>query len=144
MTGIPQWMFEETKARVYGMAIGSYSHDRNITSIYVPIVGIKGSGDTKTKVTYQLFIDLDKFYIGIPDVFVLRPEDKDIRHVNIYPAGKFYCHKLKRALPALCHGKYEETWKSYGDKKHLLMFFNHIQDLLNHENFQSPARPRMR
>ncbi len=140
MSGVPIWMFEEAKKKMYGMAIGSWGYNRYITSIYVPMIGIRGGGDSANKVQYQLFIDLDKFFDAIPTVFVLRPEDREIRHCNIYPAGHTFCTKLNRDLPQLCHGQYADTWRALGDKKNLLVFLNHCQDLLNHENFSSPAR----
>jgi len=96
--------------------------------------GIVGSGN-KSKIEYHLFIDLTNFPNDMPDIFILKPSDASIKHINVFPPK--HCPKLNGSFPFICIGNLTEELQKY---RHLMAYLQGVRRILNSENYNSPAR----
>lgn len=125
--------FEDTK-ELFPDMIAVSKRGEFIYAIALKMQGIVGSND-KTKIEYQLFIDVTDFPAHIPDVFITNIPDNKIRHVNVYPPKG--CTKLNGYYPFICLGNLKDALTKY---RHLSAFIQGVKRILNNENFNDPAR----
>ncbi|MFX1512679.1 MAG: hypothetical protein ACFFCQ_08845, partial [Promethearchaeota archaeon] len=62
---------------------------------------------------------------------------EQIRHVNIYRPA--FCSKLGKKLPYICVGNLEKILQDWS-KRTFLFTLAALRDIVNHQNFNSPAR----
>lgn len=96
--------------------------------------GVVGKGDM-SKIPYQLFIDLSNYPNMMPDIFILNIPDDQIKHINVFHPK--FCPKLNKAYPYMCLGNLKEELQRY---RHLMALLQGTKRVLNHENYNSPAR----
>lgn len=82
-----------------------------------------------------MFVDLSNFPNIMPDIFILKPTEPEIRHINVFPPKT--CQKLNGNFPYICIGNLTEELQKY---RHLMAFLQGVKRILNSENYNSPAR----
>lgn len=106
--------------------------------VTVNMIGIKGNGSTKPQ-RYSLLIDLRSFPHELPQVFILYPKDRQIKHKNIFHPR--YCSILRKDYPQLCPGTLGSVWKNTKNEyRNFLVLLRSIDEILSNENPHSPAR----
>ena len=125
--------FEDTKKLFPNMVAVSKRGDF-VYAIAIKMKGIVGQNN-RSRIEYQMFIDLTNYPGHIPDVFITNIPDSQIRHINIYPAKG--CAKLNGYYPYICLGNLKDALTRY---RHLSAFLQGVKRILNNENFNDPAR----
>jgi len=111
-----------------------------VLAVKVWVDGIRG-GRSKVRCRYQLIIDTSHLQQAIPDVWVISPPDREIKHVNIWPSHKSFCKWSGTRLPSICWYTYANGWLAAPAKSRTLgAALEYIKQLLNTENHDSPAR----
>lgn len=117
-----------------------------ISAVSLRVKGIRGGkkgAAAQEVVWYTVLIDVEHLRgSSIPTVFVLSPDDRDIRHVNVFPPAA--CPYLDgRALPHICWGGYVAQWRELEAHRHnrsLVSLVQRLEVVLQHQNFNSCAR----
>jgi len=111
--------------------------------VRLSITGIRGGRgpDHLARCPYLLVVEVTNLAGGIPPVWVRAPADRDIRHVNIWPAAKNYCTWVGGWLPSLCWHTFATGWlQAPPSHRTLGNALEYANQLLNTENHVSPAR----
>jgi len=109
-----------------------------ITAVSFDISGITGGGKRRRK-RYTLFVDVGSIRNSIPNVWVLKPTDSRVKHVNIWHPKN--CSALGRKLPMFCWGDFEDEWsRAPRSARKLAPLIENVNQFLNRENHDSPAR----
>lgn len=104
------------------------------------ILGGRNSSIAKRKIRYHFYINVSNIRSSIiPDFWITYPPDHSILHANIFPSN--YCRDLNSYLPSLCWGENKIRWAQLDiPKRTLYALLNMAKDVLNNQNFESPAR----
>ncbi|NVM02909.1 MAG: hypothetical protein HWN67_11265 [Candidatus Helarchaeota archaeon] len=125
--------FQDTK-KLFPDMIAVSKRGNFVYAIAIKMQGIRGQND-RTRIEYQMFIDLTNYPGHIPDVFITNIPDTQIRHINIYPPKG--CAKLNGYYPFICLGNLKDALTRY---RHLSAFLQGVKRILNNENWNDPAR----
>ena len=137
MPGVPIAEFTETK-KTYGSLIAKKYDVNGIYICEAQVKGIRGNR-SQTEVLYTVTFDLSSFPEALPQIFVKDPPDNQIMHANVFHASN--CPFLNIPLPYLCPGALAGIWNTLPkDKRNLNVLLGGIHQILNIENFNSPAR----
>lgn len=89
--------------------------------------------------TFGLLLDVRDLASGIPDAWVLSPEDEEIRHCNIFRSKP--CPVVGKARPKVCWGDFAAAWaKAPREQRRLGAALDYLRQLLNNQNLESIAR----
>jgi hypothetical protein len=78
---------------------------------------------------------------AIPPAWVTVPADREIRHVNVWPASHSHCQWTGTGLPSLCWHEFAAAWSAAPSQHQTLgALLEYAKQLLNTENHDSPAR----
>jgi hypothetical protein len=111
-----------------------------VLAVRVQVQGIRG-GHSPGGCPYELIIDTSNLRGAIPNVWVMSPPDRDIKHVNIWPAHKLFCSFALKNLPSFCWGSFATRWSQVPSEARTLgNALEYAKQFLNEENRDSPAR----
>lgn len=111
-----------------------------VLAVRVVVEGIRG-GRSSARCPYDLIIDTTNLGGAIPQVWVASPPDREIRHVNIWPAHKSFCRWTGTQLPSFCWNTFATAWSAALPRSRTLgAALEYARQLLNTENHDSPAR----
>jgi hypothetical protein len=111
-----------------------------VVAVSVPIQGIRGR-HSQVPQRYQLLVDTANIGGRLADVWISSPADKDILHVNVWPAKKLFCPYAGRYLPSLCWHTYQDAWlRAPAQSRTLGAMLEYARQFLSTENHDSPAR----
>ncbi len=107
--------------------------------LLVSMPGVIGSG-LRTKITYQLWVNLNGYPNSCPTAWVESPSDMLIRHYNIWHPRPPY------NKPEICvseQNAFQEKWTGGQiavDERDIALFLRQVFYVLNNENPRSAAR----
>jgi hypothetical protein len=111
-----------------------------VLAVRVPILGIKG-GRSRARCRYEIIVDTHELAGAIPAVWVVSPQERDIRHVNIWPEARSFCRFAGKNLPSFCWHTFANGWSAAPQQARTLgNVLEYAKQLLNTENHDSPAR----
>jgi hypothetical protein len=111
-----------------------------VLAVQVRVQGIRG-GRSRVRCFYELIIDTSDLQRAIPPIWVASPPDRDIKHVNIWPAHKSFCRFAGKNLPSFCWNTFATGWsRAPLQARTLGNSLEYAKQLLNTENHDSPAR----
>jgi hypothetical protein len=112
----------------------------SVAAVSVSVCGIQGMNST-LRYRYDLIIETTSLAATIPPVWVRHPRDADIKHVNIYRAGKSFCRWAGTDLPSFCWDEFGDGWRNSAPNWRTLgSALEYIKQFLNTENHDSAAR----
>ncbi|WP_162908383.1 hypothetical protein, partial [Allorhizocola rhizosphaerae] len=114
-----------------------------VMAVRLSIGGMRGGrgGDRSAQIRYLLIVDVSDLPAGVPPMWVRAPLDRDITHVNIWPASKSVCPWTGTPLPSLCWNTFAVAWQEAPSAQRTLgSALEFARQLLNTENHESPAR----
>ena len=76
-----------------------------------------------------MFVDVTNFPNMMPDIFILKPFEPEIRHINVFPP--ILCQKLNGIYPYICIGNLPDELQKY---RHLMGLLQGVKRILNSEN----------
>jgi len=123
---------------------GSPRDDEPVVAVVVTVEGILGNHDS-SHIDYQILADVRNIRTSLPQVWVLKPTDEEIRHVNIWRAtdeSHAPCEILAgRMLPSFCWAGFGSGWANARDDGRVLgSFVEYVKQFLSIENHGSSAR----
>jgi len=139
---VSQYEFEKLWAINPSATIAAKNAFGSISAIRIKVSGIKGGrgGRSRTKITYSLYIDVDKIRSNtFPTTWIESPSDSQITHVNIWHPKM--CPKLGRELPWICEGDNADLWSMRPkSERTLVVLCDILHHILMNQDFDSPAR----
>ncbi|MGI5247130.1 hypothetical protein [Dactylosporangium sp. CA-139066] len=114
-----------------------------VMAVRLSIEGVRGGRTPAAglRCRYVLVVDVSKPAGRIPSIWVRSPADRDIEHVNIWPASREYCPWMRAWLPSLCWNTFAVGWHQAPPAHRTLgTVLEYAKQLLNTENHESPAR----
>jgi hypothetical protein len=111
-----------------------------VLAVRVRVQGVRG-GHSTARCDYELIIDTSDLRGAIPTIWVASPADRDIKHVNIWPAHRLFCRFAGKNLPSFCWNTFANGWSQASPQARTLgNALEYAKQLLNRENHDSPAR----
>ena len=114
-----------------------------VEAVRLSVEGVRGGRTAAAglRCRYVLVVDVSNLTTRIPGIWVLSPADRDIEHVNIWPASRTYCRWKEAWLPSLCWNTFAVGWHEAAPAHRTLgTVLEYAKQLLNTENHESPAR----
>ncbi len=122
------------------IGLGSAFSFAPVLAVTVSVKGVRGMQSTR-RCSYDLIIETASLSSAIPPVWVRHPEDAEIKHVNIWPAGQSFCRWAGINLPSFCWDEYGDEWLNVPVSWRTLgAALEYVKQFLNTENHDSAAR----
>jgi len=111
-----------------------------VVAVSVTIFGIRGMS-SRHRARYELILETTSLPSAIPQVWVKYPRDRDIKHVNIWPAKESFCRWAGTDLPSFCWHEYRKEWLNASPSwRTLSAALEYTKQFLSTENHDSAAR----
>jgi hypothetical protein len=140
---VPPADFKIAKGQFFTLDALASDQDGWITAIAVTIEGILGCANQQQRgrrTQYRILASVARLSSGLPVTWIASPHDKDIQHVNIWPAHDM-CPYVGKKLPNICWGTSETAWKgTSAGQRTLTSFLEVTRQLLAQANMSSRAR----
>ena len=89
---------------------------------------------------YRLLADVSDLGSGLPEGWIVLPNEAQIEHVNIWPSS-LSCPLTGTRPPRICWGNGRQTWIEKPTAERTLSSFLEVaRQVLNGANLDSPAR----
>ncbi len=135
--------FNAAKGYFFDLDIVDVNASNEVTVIAATIQGINGSRNVlrqKTRTNYRLLADVSGLRSGLPEGWIVSPQENRIEHVNIWPASET-CPMTGSRMPRICWGSGPTAWSSTPVANRTLGNFLEVaRQVLNGANLLSPAR----
>jgi len=134
--------FQDPEARSAFPSISILNDDnllRRVFGFFVELLGIKGGRgySSKAKILYRCYFDVSLFPEKNPEVWITNIPDNQIHHVNIFHDSP--CPRLGQSFPKICTGTLDGVINRR-EERNLYGIIMSIKQILNDQNFSSPAR----
>jgi hypothetical protein len=140
---VPPGDFRIAKGRFLSLDALTTDQDGWITAIAVTLEGILGCNSRQRRdqrVRYRILASVARLPAGLPVTWVVTPSDREIQHVNIWPAREV-CPFTGKRLPNICWGTSETAWRGTPAAQRTLPNFLEVtRQLLAQANPASRAR----
>jgi hypothetical protein len=140
---VPPGDFRIAKGQFFSLDPLSTDQDGWVTAIAVTLEGIVGCKNRQRRgqrTQYRVLASVARLPAGLPVTWIASPRDKDIEHVNIWPAHEV-CPFVGVRLPNICWGTSESAWQAIPPgHRTLASFLELTRQLLAQANMDSKAR----
>jgi hypothetical protein len=134
--------FLAAKGHFFSLDIAAADGSDAITVISVTLLGVRGSKSPYRRsvaMEYRLLADVSNLRSGLPDAWIVSPQEAQIEHVNIFRPKM--CSLTRTQLPRICWGLSNEAWLAAPENERTMGNYLEVaRQILGSANLDSTAR----